>query len=73
MPIDPRLYHKYSGKMPGEAMSRLGESLAESVAKKSRESSRGPSSFMMTWWKWRLWMSVAGALGTLIVLMFRAM
>lgn len=72
MPIDPRLYHKYTGKMPGEAMNRLGDSLAESAAERSREASRGSDSFFMMWWKWRLWMSVAGAIGTLIIVLIRS-
>lgn len=33
MTIDPNLYKKYTGRMPGEAMSRLGESLAQDSKK----------------------------------------
>lgn len=67
MPIEPRLYQKYSGKMPGEAMSRLGESLAESAGKKSVESVRGPrETAFITWYKWRLWASVIGSILVLI-------
>lgn len=36
MAIDPKLYKKYTGKMPGEAMTRMGESLA-------RQSGREPA------------------------------
>src|SRR5215475_10627630 len=34
--IDPKLYKKYTGKNPGEAMTKLGQSLAE-------QSTRGPA------------------------------
>lgn len=33
MAIDPKLYKKYTGRLPGEAMNRMGESLARSSAK----------------------------------------
>jgi hypothetical protein len=67
MPIEPRLYQKYTGKMPGEAMGRMGESLAESAGKKSAESMRGPrASAFMTWYKWRLIASVIGSIVLLI-------
>ena len=69
MPIDPRLYQKYSGKMPGEAMNRFGESLARSAAEKSAESMRGPRSLFATWYKWRLWASLIGSLVVLIGLL----
>ena len=35
MTIDPRLYKKYTGKSPGEAMTRLGQSLAQQSARQS--------------------------------------
>jgi len=35
MTIDPRLYQKVTGRMPGEAMNRMGESLAKSARPKS--------------------------------------
>ena len=36
MTIDPKLFEKYTGRRPGDAMNRLGESLA-------KQSARGPS------------------------------
>jgi hypothetical protein len=40
MTIDPRLYEKYTGKRPGDAMNRLGEALAQNVAKKQADRDR---------------------------------
>ena len=70
MPIEPRLYQKYTGKLPGAAMNRMGEALAESAAEKSRESMRGPRSMIVTWYKWRLIMSIVGAIGVGVVALF---
>jgi len=70
LPIEPRLYQKYTGKLPGAAMSAMGESLAQSAAQKSRESMRGPQSMLVTWYKWRLIVSVVGAIGVGIVALF---
>jgi len=36
MAIDPKLYEKYTGKRPGDAMTRMGQSLA-------KQSARGPA------------------------------
>jgi hypothetical protein len=32
--IDPKLYEKYTGKRPGDAMNRLGRALAQNEARK---------------------------------------
>jgi hypothetical protein len=61
LPIEPRLYQKYTGKMPGEAMSRMGESLAQSAAEKSNEAMRGPESLFATIRKWRMIASLVGS------------
>ena len=37
MTIDPKLFKKYTGKMPGEAMNRLGQSLAKQSARDSAD------------------------------------
>jgi hypothetical protein len=58
MPIDPRLYQKYSGKMPGEAMTRYGQSLA-------KQASRGPSesvSFFGALKRGRMYTMIGGGL-----------
>ena len=36
MPIDPDLYEKVTGRTPGDAQRRLGESLASNVKRKAR-------------------------------------
>jgi hypothetical protein len=36
MTIDPRLYEKYTGKRPGDAMNKLGAALAQNAARKSQ-------------------------------------
>lgn len=64
MPIEPRLYQKYTGKMPGEAMARMGESLAQSAAEKSNEAMRGPQNLFATIRKWRM---IAGLVGSVIL------
>jgi hypothetical protein len=33
MTIDPKLYTKYTGRVPGDSMTRYGESLAKRAAK----------------------------------------
>jgi hypothetical protein len=35
MAIDPKLYEKYTGKRPGDALTRMGQSLAQSGGKGS--------------------------------------
>ena len=34
MTIDPKLYEKYTGKRPGDAMSKLGQTLAQDSARR---------------------------------------
>jgi hypothetical protein len=65
MPIDPRLYQKYTGKMPGEAMTRYGESLA-------KQSARGPAgdtSFMGSMARGRWMLRVGIAVVVLVVVL----
>lgn len=73
MPIDPRLYRKYTGKMPGEAMNRYGEALAQSAKEKSESKAATDRSFaeryFITSFKWQVWTSILGALGILIVML----
>lgn len=40
MAIDPDLYEKVTGRSPGDAQRRLGESLAKGVADRSKQQER---------------------------------
>lgn len=58
MAIDPKLYKKYTGKMPGEAMTRMGESLAQ----QSANGPAGDTSFLGAWRRGRKQAAIAGGL-----------
>lgn len=70
MTIDRRLYQKCTGKLPGEAMTRYGESLAKSAAQKSRRGdSEGGSTFLRAMglsFKVRMLISIVGSLAVFI-------
>ena len=74
MPIEPRLYQKYTGKVPGEAMNRFGESLARDAARRSRENSSdrpapGMIRFLGISMRTRMLISVIASLAVLIGLL----
>ncbi len=74
MSIDRRLYQKYTGKLPGEAMNRFGESLAKSAGEQSRRGAdAGGSTFARALrlnFKIRLALSVAASIAALIAILF---
>lgn len=63
MTIDPKLFKKYTGKMPGEAMNRFGESLAEEAAK----GPRGDTSFAGAFSRGR-WLMRVGTAGVVLAI-----
>ena len=66
MTIDPKLFKKYTGKMPGEAMNRFGESLAKQAAK----CRPGDTSFVGAYSRGRWFVRVGGAILALAVVLF---
>jgi uncharacterized membrane protein len=64
--IDPKLFKKYTGRMPGEAMNRFGESLAREAAK----GPRGDTSFMAAYARGRWFVRVGGAILALGAILF---
>ena len=66
MPIDPRLYQKYTGKMPGGAMNRY----AESLAKQSARGGPGDTSFLGALGRGRWFLKVGLGVMVIGVLLF---
>jgi hypothetical protein len=66
MAIDPKLYEKYTGKRPGDAMTRMGQSLV-------RQSARGPAgdtSVLGSIARGRWYLRIAAAILTLIGVLY---
>lgn len=66
MTIDPRLYEKVTGRMPGDAQKAYGEALAKNSAR--GRGSRGRSSDMVVGFRWHWWASIIFSIFVLIVL-----
>jgi hypothetical protein len=76
--IDPKLYKKYTGRLPGEATTRMGEALAQSSARKSAAKAGAERSFSERYLLWRFpgavlvnrWaLSVVGAIILLVAIL----
>lgn len=53
MAIDPRLFKKYTGRLPGEAMNRMGESLARQRPRGTVER-QSWSGGIVRWYRWQV-------------------
>ncbi|MCC6660622.1 MAG: hypothetical protein IT437_07020 [Phycisphaerales bacterium] len=60
MTIDRDLYRKVTGRIPGEAANRMGDSLARAAAERARSVEQagrdmpysGRAYWPRTWWQW---------------------
>lgn len=53
MAIDPKLFKKYTGRLPGEAMNRMGESLARQHPRGSVERASWGGG-IVRWYRWQV-------------------
>ncbi len=70
MTIDPRLYEKVTGRMPGDAQKAYGEALAKSARSKSKTRAQAERSFSDRYvsasFKWHWWASIIGSIVVIV-------